>query len=162
MNNYKLSDFLPLIVIAVVVLALTLTRSFVMDDWAIRFLMRNFMAFFFLIFGSFKVMNLHGFAKAYQEYDLLAKQSLAYAYAYPFIELGLGLAYLFNVMPVLTNVITFFVMAISALGVFNELRKGKQIVCACLGVVFKIPMTYVTLTEDLLMAGMALAMLFIK
>ena len=31
--------------------------------------------------------------------------------------------------------------------------------CACLGVVFKIPMTYVTLTEDLLMGTMAFVML---
>ena len=162
MNNYKLSDFYPLIGIAGVVVGLMLIRSLVSGNWDTVFLMRNFMAFFFLIFGSFKVMNLQGFAKAYQEYDLLAKQSLAYAYAYPFIELGLGLAYLFNFMPVPTNIITFCVMAFSALGVFNELRKGKQIVCACLGVVFKIPMTYVTLTEDLLMAGMALAMLFTK
>ena len=162
MNQYKLSDFYPLIGIVAVVIGLTLGRSFFSDNWTIRFLMRNFMAFFFLVFGSFKAMNLSGFAKAYQEYDLLAKQSIAYAYAYPFIELGLGFAYLFHVMPIPTNVITFFVMAIGALGVFNELRKGKEITCACLGVVFKIPMTYVTLGEDLLMAGMALAMLFTK
>ncbi len=162
MKNYKLSDFYPLIGIAGIVVGLTLARSFFSGDWAFVFLMRNFMAFFFLVFGLLKVVNLHAFAKAYQEYDLLAKQSLAYSYAYPFIELSLGLAYFFNFMPVPTNIITFFVMAFSALGVFNELRKGKEIICACLGVVFKVPMTYVTLTEDVLMAGMALAMLFMK
>jgi hypothetical protein len=50
-------------------------------------------------------------------------------------------------------------MLISALGVANELRKKQTIMCACLGTVFKIPMTYVTLFEDLLMASMALYML---
>ena len=50
-------------------------------------------------------------------------------------------------------------MAISSIGVAIELSKKKEIMCACLGVVFKLPMTYVTLLEDLLMAAMALIML---
>ena len=88
-------------------------------------------------------------------YDVVAKQSTAYAYAYPLIELGLGVAYLSRFQPVITNSVTLVVMLISALGVFIELSQGKEIMCACLGVVFKVPMTYVTLLEDLLMASMA-------
>ncbi len=63
--------------------------------------------------------------------------------------------------PFETNVFTLALMFVSAAGVFNELRKGKTVICACLGAVFKIPMTYETLAEDLIMAIMALAMLFI-
>ena len=68
---------------------------------------------------------------------------------------------LFSWNPTLTNWITLVLMLMSAVGVFNELRKGKEIVCACLGTLFKIPMTYVTLVEDLLMAAMAAWMLLI-
>jgi hypothetical protein len=53
-------------------------------------------------------------------------------------------------------------MLVSAAGVARELWKGREIMCACLGVVFKIPMTYVTLLEDLLMAAMAGFMLVHK
>lgn len=49
-----------------------------------------------------------------------------------------------------------FVMLIGAYGVYRKLRAHEEIPCACLGTVFKVPMTWVTLGEDLLMAGMAL------
>ena len=73
----------------------------------------------------------------------------------------MGLAYLFAFQLLFTNIITVAIMGVSAVGVGNELRKKNQIVCACLGAVFKIPMTKVTFTEDLLMAGMALWMLIL-
>lgn len=75
---------------------------------------------------------------------------------YPFLEITLGIAYLFNLYPIVTNIATLILMTVSSIGVAQELSKNKTIICACLGTVFKIPMTYVTLFEDLLMAGMAL------
>jgi hypothetical protein len=59
----------------------------------------------------------------------------------------------------MVHVFTLLLMLMSAVGVAVELHKGKEIVCACLGAVFNIPMTYVTLLEDLLMAAMAAYML---
>ena len=157
-NKYPIKDFLPLIIIISIIIALTAIHQF---HYGFSFMgaMRIFMAFFFLVFGSFKVINLKAFAKAYAEYDIIAKQFFGYGYLYPFLELGLGIAYFFNWMPLYTNIFTLLLMLISAWGVLTELRKGRQIVCACLGVVFKIPMTYVTLGEDLLMASMAAIML---
>jgi copper chaperone CopZ len=61
--------------------------------------MINFMAGFFLVFSAFKFLNLSGFADAYATYDLLAKRWRGYGYIYPFLELALGLAYLFRVAP---------------------------------------------------------------
>lgn len=119
------------------------------------------MGSFFIIFGTFKIVNLQKFAMAYGEYDLIAKRSRAYALIYPFIELFLGVAYFAQYHLNIINIITFILMSVSAAGVANELSKGKMIICACLGALFKIPMTYVTLLEDLLMALMALVMLFI-
>jgi hypothetical protein len=52
-------------------------------------------------------------------------------------------------------------MLISAAGVARELLKKNRIPCACLGMVFVLPMTTVTLLEDLLMAVMATAMLLL-
>ena len=50
-------------------------------------------------------------------------------------------------------------MAIGSAGVALKLLQGQELMCACLGAVFKIPMTYVTLAEDLIMGLMALLML---
>lgn len=156
--RYSFRDFLPLIVIFIIISAFTLARQ-LMGGWGLMGAMNDFMAGFFIVFGAFKIINLPGFVTAYKTYDLLAQQSTAYAYAYPFIELALGCAYLFRWYPIATNTITFAIMLISAIGVGLELAKGRDIMCACLGVVFKLPMTYVTLFEDLLMAGMAFGML---
>jgi copper chaperone CopZ len=122
--------------------------------------MNDFMAGFFIVFSFFKLLNLSAFANAYRGYDLIAAKSAAYAYAYPFIELALGVAYLIRWNPVATNWITLVVMLLSAAGVLNALRKRQLIECACLGTVFKLPMSKVTLIEDLSMAAMAAAMLF--
>ncbi len=50
-------------------------------------------------------------------------------------------------------------MGVSTVGVVNSLVAQRRIKCACLGTVFNLPMSYVTLIEDMLMAGMAVAML---
>jgi hypothetical protein len=121
--------------------------------------MGNFMAGFFLTFSFFKLLDLRAFATAYSTYDVIARRWPRYGYAYPFVELGLGMAYLVGFRPVLTNVVTLLVMAVSSVGVVRTLMQRKQIKCACLGTVFELPMTYVTVVEDLLMVAMAAAML---
>lgn len=159
--RYKLSDFLPLITVLSVITAFTLLRQW-LGGWQIDRAMTDFMGSFFIVFGVFKLLNWHGFAKAYQEYDIIAKRSVAYAYAYPVLEIALGSAYFMTLSSqhfFLVNLAAFILMVVSSIGVALELAKGKEISCACLGVVFKIPMTYVTLLEDLLMAAMALYML---
>jgi hypothetical protein len=123
--------------------------------------MRYFMAGFFLVFSFFKFLDLRAFADAYAGYDILARRSRAYALAYPFIELLLGLAYLTNVVPFATNLATVVVMGVSSVGVLESVVNRRRIRCACLGAVFNLPMSFVTLVEDLLMLGMALAMLFL-
>jgi copper chaperone CopZ len=123
--------------------------------------MSNFMGGFFLVFSFFKLLDLRGFADSYQMYDVVAQRFRSYGYAYPFIELLLGAAYLTGFQPVLTNVVTLIVMSVSAIGVFKSLVAKRKIRCACLGTVFNLPMSTVTLVEDSLMAGMAALMLFI-
>ena len=121
--------------------------------------MNHFMAGFFLVFSFFKFLNLKGFAESYAMYDILAMKVPAYGYAYPFIELALGLAYLVNFEPQATNIATIVVMGFSSIGVIMSVLNKKKIRCACLGAVFNLPMSTVTIIEDLLMVGMAVAML---
>jgi hypothetical protein len=159
--SYSLRDFFPLIAIFIVILLCTVLRSALSLRWDLATLMRDFMGFFFLIFGFFKFVHLKKFAEAYAEYDIIAKQFFGYGYLYPFLELGMGVAYLSNWNQALTNIFTLALMLMSAYGIFIELRNRRTIACACLGTVFKLPMTWVTLLEDLLMSLMALIMLFL-
>ncbi|WP_310555413.1 MauE/DoxX family redox-associated membrane protein [Flavobacterium sp.] len=123
--------------------------------------MRHFMSGFFLVFSFFKLLNLKGFAESYVMYDVLAKQIPVWAYLYVFIELGLGIAFLINFNPILTNSITVIVMSISIIGVLQSVLNKKKIQCACLGAVFNLPMSTVTIIEDALMIAMSGIMLFI-
>jgi hypothetical protein len=45
----------------------------------------------------------------------------AYAPAYPFVELGVGVAYLTRFQPMLTNAVTLVVMGVGGLGVLQSL-----------------------------------------
>lgn len=121
--------------------------------------MQHFMAGFFLVFSFFKLLNLEGFTESYAMYDILAKKIPAWGYVYAFLELGLGISFLLNFSPILTNAVTFIVMSISIIGVLQTVLNKKKIQCACLGAVFNLPMSTVTIIEDGLMIIMSLAML---
>lgn len=122
--------------------------------------MRHFMAGFFLVFSFFKMLNLKEFAETYKMYDIIARKIPAWAYVYGFIELALGIAYLVDFHPFLTNVVTVIVMSVSIVGVLQTVLNKKTIQCACLGAVFNLPMSTVTIIEDGLMIAMSLAMLW--
>jgi copper chaperone CopZ len=121
--------------------------------------MSFFMGSFFLVFSFFKLLDLKGFAYSYMSYDIVAARWLAYGFIYPFIELSLGVAYMMHFYPALTNAVTGIVMGISSIGVAKTLLDRKPFKCACLGTVFNLPMSNITLIEDALMAAMAVFML---
>lgn len=123
--------------------------------------MSVFMGGFFLVFSFFKLLDLKGFAYSYMSYDIIAKKWLGWGYIYPFVELALGLAYLFHFEMQAANIVTAIVMGISSIGVIQSLLAKRQFQCACLGTVFNLPMSNITLTEDLLMTAMAVVMLII-
>jgi len=122
--------------------------------------MRYFMAGFFLVFSFFKLLDVRSFADAYASYDLLAGRTRLWGLIYPFIELALGIAYLVNIFPFVVNSVTLIVMTFSAIGVLRAVLSKQIIRCACLGTVFQLPMSTVTIIEDTGMAVMAALALF--
>lgn len=121
--------------------------------------MTHFMAGFFFVFSFFKLLNLRGFADSYATYDIVAKNWPVWGYIYAFIELGLGIAFLTGFNPIVTNAVTFIVMSISIVGVLQSVLNKKKIKCACLGDVFNLPMSTITIIEDALMIIMSGIML---
>ncbi len=126
-------------------------------DW--HSLLNDFMAGFFLVFSFFKLLDLRGFADAYRMYDLVARAWRPWGFIYPFVELALGAAYLARWQPNVVNAVTLVLMLVGAVGVLRPLLRRQEIRCACLGTALNLPMTTVTLVEDLAMAAMGAAML---
>ncbi|PWS32741.1 heavy-metal-associated domain-containing protein [Pedobacter paludis] len=149
----------PILLIFGYVTAISLVVSW--QNNAINFMtfMRVFMAGFFLTFSFFKLLNLKAFAESYAMYDLVAKKFSTWGYLYAFIELGLGLSFVLNLSLAIVNWVTLIVMTVSILGVLESVLNKKKIQCACLGAVFNLPMSTVTIVEDAIMIAMSAAML---
>ncbi|MGB1480757.1 MAG: heavy-metal-associated domain-containing protein [Flavobacteriales bacterium] len=120
--------------------------------------MGRFMGGFFLVFGGLKLLDLRGFVSAYAMYDLLAARVTAYGWVYPFLEVTLGLAYLAVPDWPTLHAFTLGLMLFSSVGVVQAVSRGEKLKCACMGTAFNLPMTTVTVVEDLGMAAMAAAM----
>ncbi len=150
---------MPLIIIFAFIILFSVIASWQRQVFSYQSIMLDFMAGFFLVFGGFKLIKLSAFAEAYAMYDVIAKRVRAYGYIYPFIEIALGLAFLLRYEILAVAWITLGLMLINSLGAYNGIRDKKVLMCACLGSVFKLPMSYVSLGEDLLMVLMALAII---
>ncbi len=97
------------------------------------------------------MLDLKGFAESYATYDVIAKKWMGWGYVYAFIELGLGIAFLLSWNLLFTYTVTLVVMSISIIGVLQSVFNKRKIQCACLGAVFNLPMSTVTIIEDALM-----------
>jgi copper chaperone CopZ len=153
-NTYK-----PVLLIFVYITTITIVAQVNAPEFSLQTWMRHFMAGFFLVFSFFKLLNLRGFADSYSSYDIIAKRLRTYAFIYAFIELLLGLLFLANVRPLLVNSTTFLVMSISLVGVLQSVLDKRKIRCACLGDIFNLPMSTLTIIEDALMILMSLVMI---
>lgn len=141
-------------IIGVSTVLASLITTLTLENW-----LRWFMGVFFITFASFKFVGYKMFAMMFSGYDVVAKRLKGYAYIYPFIELGLGALYILDVAPVTRDWLTILILGISSIGVVQELRKRSGIHCACLGNVIKLPLSAVSLVEDVAMVLMAIFML---
>ena len=157
-NISTLKKISPLIVSLLIVIILSvipqIKYSFSVEDF-----MKYLMGYFFVIFSLFKLINVKGFATSFSNYDIIASRVTTYGKLYPFIELFLGICFLLGYLLLYVNILTFFIMSIGSIGIWNALRNNNQLECACLGSSLSLPLTPVTLAENLIMALMALYMI---
>lgn len=145
-------SFKPLIVIFSVILI----GTFAIAHNSLTSSMHIFMGLFFIIFAMFKLFDLHGFVKGFLMYDLISQRFRAYAYFYPLIELALGVSYLGDFAPAFTDLLTIAIMFASAAGVIKAIGSGMDVRCACLGTTLNVPLSTVSIIENVGMGLMAI------
>ncbi|MBC7498091.1 hypothetical protein H7170_00445 [Candidatus Gracilibacteria bacterium] len=155
----KLSSLLPLylLLMAILVLSIVLTSIFPSNTF-----MMYLMGTWFLSFGIFKLIDIRSFAKSFAQYDIIARAWHGYGYIFPFVEIGIGLIYILNTGMIFMTEINLITLVVSLLGIISAyqiITTGKVVVCACMGTYWKLPMTKVTLIENLAMFLMVLYML---
>ncbi len=153
-----IKTYKPILLIVTILLLVCCCVQYPWKNFSAMMMMRNFMAGFFITFSLFKLVDLKGFALAYQNYDIIAKAWKPWGMLYPFLELLLGMLYLMNVLPTFTNIATISLLSISSIGVIESNLNQKDIKCACLGNTFNLPMSAVTIIEDVSMVIMAITM----
>lgn len=162
LNEVSVSTYKPLILIVAFIVGVTALAQYPFESFSWMLWMRHFMAGFFIVFSFFKLLNLKGFADSYRMYDIVAAKWFSWGYIYPFVELLLGVLYLVDFEPFWLNLSTAVILGISSIGVIKSNLNKSKIKCACLGDVFNLPMSTVTIVEDLIMVGMALIMLVVN
>ena len=150
--NTWLATYYPLLLI----LGLIALTSLAGQSWLMAF-----MAGFYIVFGAFKLLNVPAFARSYAQYDPIAMAFRPWAYAYPFIEIVLGLAFLFWYQMLAATWIALILSLVGAAGAIQSVKRKQSIQCACLGSVFNLPMSTVTIVENIGTAAMAAWMLIV-
>jgi len=148
----------PLIMIASVALAFAIIQTTIVG-WSEHTFMQYLMAGYFIFFGSLKIIGWRGFVASYRQYDDIAKRSRLYATIYPLLEVLIGMTYYIGIQWLPFDIFVTLLMLQKAFSTWRTVRKGAVVQCACLGSFFSIPVTRVTVFEDLLMAVMALYMI---
>ena len=121
--------------------------------------MMDYMGIFFLLFSFLKLLNVTGFSNTFKEYDIIAKYIPFFAVGYPFIELGLGLAFLSETFLFIAALGTLLFMTSQSIGVVKSLRHSEQIQCACMGSTVNLSISSLTLFENMVMIMMSIYMI---
>ncbi len=156
-TSSKLKQLRPLFLIFAYITSASILMHY--SDFKISAFLADFMGLFFIVFSFFKFLDIKGFATSFSMYDPIAKRVNGYGQLYPFIELALGLAFLFRWNLPIALIGTLLVLGITTIGVVRVLRSKSTIKCACLGSVLNLPMTEATFIENALMIGMSIVML---
>ena len=119
-----------------------------------------FISISMVLLGLQKLKDLDRFATMFLNYDLLARRWVRYGYVYPFIETGAGLLMFAGVLTWISAPLALVAAGIGAVSVFKAVYIDKrELKCACVGGDSKVPLGFVSLTENLMMVGMAIWMI---
>lgn len=119
-----------------------------------------FIGFGMCLLAMLKLQDIEKFSTMFLGYDLLAQRWVRYAYLYPFAEGLAGLLMVAGIFHWLSIPLALFIGTVGAASVFKAVYIDKrEIKCACVGGSSKVPLGFVSLTENLMMVGMAIWML---
>jgi hypothetical protein len=156
MLNKTQSFFLILCIFIVIYIFSDFYTKNVENDTEFNNKISNYMGFIFLSFGFLKLYDIHKFVTIFNKYDIISQKINLYPYLYPFIEILVGLALINNYQMIHFIKLIIALMMISIGSVVVSLYRGQELRCGCLGSFFHIPLSYVTLSENIMMLVMGI------
>jgi glutaredoxin len=119
-----------------------------------------FIAFSMCILALLKLQDIESFSTMFLGYDLLARKFVPYSYVYPYGELLAGVLMVAGALIWISVPVALFIGTVGAVSVFKAVYvDNREIKCACVGGNSKVPLGFVSLTENLMMIAMAIWMI---
>ena len=119
-----------------------------------------FISISMILLGMQKLRDIESFTTMFLNYDLLARERVVYAYIYPWVETVAGILMTGMLLTWLAAPAALFIATVGAISVFKAVYIDKrELKCACVGGNSNVPLGFVSLTENLMMMGMAIVML---
>lgn len=155
------TSYVPVIAVFATAAGLALAASFAVFGTPLTVRAGEwFVAFAMMLLAMLKLQDVEGFATMFLGYDLLARRWVPYASLYPFLEWGAGLLMAAHWLDWLSIPIALTIGGVGAVSVIHAVYVQKrEIKCACVGGSSRVPLGFVSLSENLGMVAMALWML---
>ena len=115
-----------------------------------------FISFSMCVLALLKLQDVETFSTMFLNYDLLAKRWVRYGYVYPFAEGLAGVLMAAHVADWLSVPLALVIGSVGAVSVFKAVYIDKrELKCACVGGATRVPLGFVSLTENVMMIAMA-------
>lgn len=154
------TSYRPVIAIFSVSLLMALAFSWYMFGTVLALrTLEWFIAISMCILAVQKLQDLESFSTMFLNYDLLARRWVRYGYLYPFGEALAGVLMIAGALIWIAAPVAFFIGTVGAVSVFKAVYLDKrELKCACVGGSSKVPLGFVSLTENVMMITMAIWM----
>ena len=156
------TSYRPVIVLFVMTALSALAGSYAVSGSLLTPLAAQwFIAFSMVVLALLKLQNVETFSAMFLNYDLLAKRWVPYSYVYPYAEGLAGVLMISGALKWISVPVALFIGTIGAVSVFKAVYIDKrELKCACVGGSSNVPLGFISLTENLMMIGMAIWMLW--
>jgi glutaredoxin/uncharacterized membrane protein YphA (DoxX/SURF4 family) len=151
----------PVVAIFAVTFLMAISTTWAMDEAvSVVRILELFIAFSMCVLGILKLQDLLSFATGFVQYDLIAQRYVPYSYVYPFVEAGAGVCMIAGLATWMAAPAALVVSSIGAVSVFKAVYIEKRTLnCACVGGGSRVPLGFISLTENLMMFTMAIWMM---
>ena len=157
----KEKTYTPVLTVFAIAFLLAIATSY---SYSLGFaaIIKLFMGFSISILSMLKLQDIERFVNQFITYDLLAKRWLRYAYIYPFAEAVVGIGVVTSIFSSFIAVIAIIISSIGAVSVYLSVYIQKRdLNCACVGGNSKVPLGFLSLTENIMMLIMGVWLLFV-
>ena len=152
------TSYQPVIAVFAMALLMSVAAGVAADFGAVR-IIQWFLAFSICILALLKLQDIESYSTMFLNYDLLAQRWARYSYIYPFGEALAGILMIAHALIWIASPVAIFIGTIGAVSVIKAVYiEKRELKCACVGGGSRVPLGFLSLTENVMMVVMGVWM----